>query len=54
MIKQLSVSLSILPLDRVLSFWAQLFKSNDVVSYRFVKISNFNISNMPIFFVEKM
>ena len=34
--------------------WAQLFKTNDVVSKQFVKISNTNISNMPIFFVEKM
>ena len=33
---------------------ARLFKANEVVSYRFVKISNINISNMPIFFVEKM
>ena len=34
--------------------WAQLFKTNDVVSKRFVKISNISISNMAIFFVEKM
>ena len=34
--------------------WAWLFKTNDVVSEGFVKISNVNISNMPIFFVEKM
>ena len=33
--------------------WAQLFKTNDVVSY-FVKISNFNMSNTPIFFVKKV
>ena len=32
---------------------ARLFKTNDVVSYCFVKISNIIISNMPIFFVEK-
>ena len=32
-----------------LKIWAQLFKTNDVV-----KISNVNISNMPIFFVENM
>ena len=38
----------------ILYNWARLFKTNDVVSLRFVKISNFNISNMPIFFVEKM
>ena len=34
-------------------FRARLFKTNDVVSKRDVKISNVNISNMPIFFVEK-
>ena len=34
--------------------WAQLFKTNDIVSQRVVKISNVNISNKPIFFVEKM
>ena len=33
---------------------AWLFKTNNVVSLRFVKISNVNISNMPIFFVKKM
>ena len=33
---------------------AQLCKTNDVVSKRFVKISNVNILNLPIFFVEKM
>ena len=38
----------------LLQFWAWLFKTNDVVSLRFVKISNINISNIPIFFVEKM
>ena len=32
--------------------WARLFKTNDVVSKRDVKISNINNSNMPIFFVE--
>ena len=32
---------------------ARLFKTNDVVSLRGVKISNVNISNIPIFFVEK-
>ena len=30
-------------------FWARLFKTNDVVSKRFVKILNVNIWNMPIF-----
>ena len=30
------------------NIWAWLFKTNDVV-----KISNVNISNIPIFFVEK-
>ena len=44
--------------------WAQLFKTNDVVSKRFVskrfvskrfvKISNINITNTLLFFVEKM
>ena len=33
---------------------AQLFKTNDVVSKRFVKISNINITNTLLFFVEKM
>ena len=33
--------------------WVQLFKINDVVNYRFVNMSNVNISNMPVFFVEK-
>ena len=33
---------------------ARLFKTNDVVTQHFVKISHVNISNMPIFFVEKM
>ena len=32
---------------------AQSFKTNDVVSQRFVKFSEVNFSNMPIFFVEK-
>ena len=35
-------------------YWAQLFKTNDVVSKRFVKISNINITNTLLFFVEKM
>ena len=35
-------------------FWARLFKTNDVVSKRFVKFSEVNFSNMPIFFVEKL
>ena len=35
-------------------FWARLYKTNDIVSKRDVKISNVNISNMPIFFVEKL
>ena len=30
---------------------AQLFKTNDLVSKRFVKISNLDILNLPIFFV---
>ena len=30
--------------------WARFFKTNEVVSYRFVKISNDNILNLPIFF----
>ena len=34
--------------------WAQLFKTNDIVSKRFVKISNINITNTLLFFVEKM
>ena len=38
----------------ILKSRARLFKTNDVVSQRFVKISNVNISDMPIFFVEKM
>ena len=33
---------------------AQLFKTNDVVSQRFIKISNINITNTLLFFVEKM
>ena len=33
---------------------AQLFKTNDVVSNSFVKISNVNITNTLLFFVEKM
>ena len=33
---------------------ASLFKTNDIVSKRVVKISKVNISNKPIFFVEKM
>ena len=33
---------------------ARLFKTNDIVSLRFVKISNVNILNMTTFFVEKM
>ena len=32
--------------------WARLFKTNDV-SLRDVKISNVNISNMPVFFIDK-
>ena len=34
--------------------WAQLFKINDIVSERFVKISNLNITNSLLFFVDKM
>ena len=34
--------------------WAQLFKSNNVVSKRFVKISNMNMTNTLLFFVDKM
>ena len=37
-----------------IQIWARLFKTNDVVSKRFVKISNINIWINPIFFVEKM
>ena len=33
--------------------WARLFKTNDVLSKRFVKFSEINFTNMPIFFVEK-
>ena len=33
--------------------WARLFKTNDVVSQRFVKISNVNISNMLLFLLKK-
>ena len=33
---------------------AQLFKTNEVVSYRLVKFSEVNFSSMPISFVEKM
>ena len=32
---------------------ARLFKTNDIVSKGFIKISNVDISNMPVFFVEK-
>ena len=38
----------------VLKVRARLFKTNDVVSYRFVKISKINISNIQFFSVEKM
>ena len=31
-----------------------LFKTNDIVSLRFTKISNINISNMPIFLSKKI
>ena len=34
--------------------WAHLFKTNDFVRLRFVKISNIIMSNMPIFFVDKI
>ena len=34
--------------------WAWLLKSIDVFSEGFFKISNVNISNTPIFFVEKV
>ena len=40
--------------DYGILIWARLFKTKDVVSERFVKISNVSISYMPIFFVEKM
>ena len=36
-----------------LDIWARLFKTNYVVSERFVKFSEVNFSNMPIFFDEK-
>ena len=32
----------------------ELFKINDLVSQRFIKISNMNITNTVLFFVEKM
>ena len=32
--------------------WGRLFEINDVVSKRFVKISNMNIANPLLFFVE--
>ena len=35
-------------------FRARLFKTNDVVSKRFVKFSEVNFSNMQIFIVEKI
>ena len=36
------------------TIWAHLFKTNDVICYRFIKFSEVNFSNMPIFFVEKL
>ena len=36
------------------AIWGRLFEINDVVSKRFVKISNVNIKNMLLFFVGKM
>ena len=33
---------------------ARLFKTNDIVCSRFVKFSEVDFSNRPIFFVEKM
>ena len=41
-------------IPKAISNWAQLFKTNEVVCKRFVKISNVNILNLPIFFVEKV
>ena len=38
----------------LLAVWAPLFKTNNVVSWRFIKFSEVNFSNMPLFFVEKM
>ena len=38
----------------VIFCWARLFKTNNIVSKRFVKFSNVYISNMPVFFVEKI
>ena len=35
-------------------YWAQFFKANDVVSYRFVKIYIEWYANMQKFFAEKM
>ena len=32
----------------------KLFKTNNVISQRFVKFSDVHFSNMPVFFVEKM
>ena len=40
--------------DKQLQSWVRLFKTNNVISQRDVKLSNVNISNMPIIFVEKM
>ena len=44
----------IIILGNILNFRARLFKTNNVVSKRFVKFSEVYFSNMPIFFVEKM
>ena len=40
--------------ENCLKYRARLFKTNDTVSLRLVKISKVNFSNTPIFFVEKM
>ena len=37
----------------IINYWVWLFKTNKIVNKRFVKISNANIWNVPIFFVEK-
>ena len=39
---------------KILDTWAQLFKTNDVVSYRDVKTSNISYIKTLPFFAEKM
>ena len=38
----------------VVKIWVWLFKTYNVFSEHFIKISNLNISYMPVFFVEKL